>query len=410
MRLALPPLLLLDTILKDLDWVWDCQDPEVEVSALAPIKHVEPSALVALAAWAAHHRANGRRIRVLDSVRSPYTWRYGLLSALTGLSGVSGMATRFLPPTQIPSEAKIAEILDRTLRALSLSAVGVRTSLTWAMSEALRNVFEHANAPTGAFLSASFFPATDRVSFAVADTGVGVPRTIRPRYGASLTDAQANEIAIQLKTSGAPPSSSYGGSVKNAGVGLFYLRSMSARSAGLFALLSESAFVRGQGNTPPVTGETRARWGGTVVAVTLSASHAEDALHAVRVMLTRGLSAQPKKQLVSFGDPPRGSVIVRFTPSAAAVIENKEEAHRVREEVLLPCVAAGHPVGIDFTLGQAATHSFVHALLYAPLKEAGERAQSLIFIRATSVQIKDTVRFVAWDALGSGPAFDPGRA
>jgi anti-sigma regulatory factor (Ser/Thr protein kinase) len=369
-RLVLPRLLLLDTILKDLNWVWDCQDPEIEVSAVAPIEHMEPPALVAFAAWAAHQRVNGRRIRVLDSVRSPYTWRYGLLSALTGLPGSSEMATRFLPPTQILSEATIAEVLNRAVHALGLSALGVRTSITWAMSEALRNVFEHANSPTGAFLSASFFPARDRVSFAVADTGVGVPRTIRRQYGASLTDAQANETAVQLKTSGAPRSPKYGGSVKNAGVGLFYLRSMSARSAGLFALLSESAFVRGTvDNSLPEIAETQARWNGTVVTVSLSAARAEDALHAVRVLLTRGLSAQPKKQLVGFGDPPSGSEIVRFAPTAAGVIENKEEANRAREEVLLPAIAAGRRVGIDLRLGQAATHSFVHALLYAPIKD-----------------------------------------
>ena len=388
---------MLDTLTGDgiADWHWDCPDSEIEVAASAPIEHAEPAPLAALAAWAAHQRANGKIIRVADSVRSPYAWRFGILSALTGAPASSQAATRFLPPTQIESDVTLSDVLEHTVGTLGLTALGVRVGTIKAMSEAIRNVFEHSASPHGAFVCASYFPARDRVSFAVADTGVGVPSTIRRRYGLSLTDAQANETAIQLKTSAGSPAD-------NAGIGLFFLRTMSARSSGLFALVSGSAFVKGASDySAPQVSSSPVRWNGTVVSVTLSASRADDTMNAVRLILERGLSADRKQQLVTFGDPPPGVEVVRIEPTAAGIIEDKTQARLAREQVLLPAVATGRPVAVDLSAGQAVTHSFVHALLFAVIKQAGERSRQLVFVRAATGQVRDTVRLVAWDAANS---------
>lgn len=169
-----------------------------------PVQHAEPCALTAIAAWSAYQRDAGRSIQIHDSVKSPYTWRFGLLSALTGSTENSARATRFLPPTQIASESSIPTVLERTVDLLGLTSLGSRAGIAKSISEAVRNVFEHAKARDGAFLYASYFQATDRLSIAVADTGVGVPATIRPRYGAQLSDADANQLATELKVTGAP--------------------------------------------------------------------------------------------------------------------------------------------------------------------------------------------------------------
>jgi len=409
-RLELPSALVLDTILSGdeiRDWCWDCHEASIEVCAPhGPIQHAEPSALAAIAAWATYHRHRGRSIQIHDSVKSPYTWRFGLLSALSGSTENSARATRFLPPTQIASESSIPMEIERTVDLLGLTSQGSRAGVAKSISEAVRNVFEHANAADGAFLCASYFQAADRLSIAVADAGIGVPATIRPRYGSKLSDAEANLLATELKVTGARPSPRYGGAISNAGVGLYYLRTVSFRSKGLFALLSGTAAVRDGGNgLPPTTAPSRAAWKGTVVAVTLSASRADEIMNTTHEIFARGLSGDRKRQIIGFGHPPPGAELITITPTVVGLIEDKAQARRLRDTVILPAIKAGQPVGIDLRAGQLVTHSFTHALLFAAIREAGADAKRLLFVRASTNQVRDTVRLVSWYATNEPDEF-----
>lgn len=196
MRLNLPSMLRLDGVLSPergiVDWLWECPSDTIEVCAPeGPIEHVEPAALAAIAAWSAYQRRHGRAIRIHDSVKSPYTWRFGLLSALEGSTGGSARTARFLPATQIAVESQVPHGIEQAISALQFHPLAARGGIAKSLSEALRNVFEHARAEDGAFIAVSYFPNTDRISLAVADTGVGVPATIRPRHGYDLSDAAA---------------------------------------------------------------------------------------------------------------------------------------------------------------------------------------------------------------------------
>lgn len=403
MRLELPPALVLDTVLSGngiRDWCWDCGLEPIEVCAPdGPIQHAEPCALAAIAAWASYHRAAGRPIHIHDSLKSPYTWRFGLLSALTGSAESSARATRFLPPMRINSESSIAMALERTINLLELTSEGGRAGVAKSISEAVRNVFEHAEAPNGAFLCASYFRTSDRLSFAVADTGIGVPATIRRRHGSSLSDADANLLATELKVSGARPSPRYGAPISNAGVGLYYLRTVSFRSRGQFALLSGTAAVRDDAaGLPPTVTPTFATWQGTLVAVTLLGSRADEIMTATHEIFARGLSADRKLQIIGFGPAPPGAECIAVAPTAVGLIEDKAEARRLRDTIILPAIMSGKAVGIDLRAGQLITHSFTHALLFAAIREAGENARRLLFIHASTNQVRDTVRLVAWYA------------
>ena len=93
-------------------------------------------------------------------------------------------------------------------------------------------------------------------------------------------------------------------------------------------------------------------------------------------IFVRGLSANRKQQIISLLSPPAGAEMVVVKPTAVGLIEDKLEARRIRDNVLLPALENGGAIGIDLCAGQLVTHSFVHALLFAAVREAGPKRKA----------------------------------
>lgn len=243
-NLILPSQLRFDTVINgpaSPDWLWDLQQETIRIAAERPITNADPTALAALAAWADFQRARGIVLNIDDSVKSPYAWRFGLLSALAGRFVTSlPKVPNYLPPAQVRVDADKTAVLRDIAPLLHLTAPDQQSVVYQCLSEILRNVVEHANSYRGAFVCCSHYPAADRVHIAVVDTGVGVPATICRKYGA-LTDKQAIEAAIQWRVTGAIDVNPFGGSVgvsNNAGIGLYYVRSAATHTNGTFSLAS----------------------------------------------------------------------------------------------------------------------------------------------------------------------------
>jgi len=164
--------------------------------------------------------------------------------------------------------------------------------------------------------------------------------------------------------------------------------------------MSGKAVVRADRNTLPTAITLGAgEWRGTLVAVTIAASRADQIMGATQEIFIRGLAANRKQQIVSFGSPPMGAEVVVIRPTAVGLIEDKLEARRIRDNVLLPVLEKGGAIGIDLRAGQLVTHSFVHALLFAAVREAGPSVRRRIFVHCSSPQVRNTVRLVAWMAV-----------
>jgi hypothetical protein len=131
-------------------------------------------------------------------------------------------------------------------------------------------------------------------------------------------------------------------------------------------------------------------------------------MKATHEIFWRASSAQAKKQIIGFGPAPPGAKNIAVAPTAVGLIEDKAEARRLRDTVVLPAIATGRPVGIDLRAGQLVTHSFTHALLFAAIREAGENAKRLLFVHASTSQVRDMVRLVAWFALNEAEERVPG--
>lgn len=405
-EITVPDDLLLGTVIEGPvsgDWVWDQAPGTLTVKAKAPISHAEPAALAALAAWADFQRARGVTLELDDSLKSPYAWRIALLASLAGRSLTSpSSVTDFLQPTPVRTVAENTALLQAIGPLLNLSTEQQRVTVISCLSEILRNVVEHAESERGAYVCCSHFRKADRVSIAVVDTGVGVPTTIRRKYGASLTDSQAIEAAVQWRVTGASATTSAGGSfglASNYGVGLYYARSAAVHTGGQFALISDQGYVRSEQPESVLPGQTRSRWRGTAVAISFRPSRATDAWQKTREALATPRTNR-KVQIVSWGPPPTGAKRVVITPTVAGFVEDKDQANRVRETVILPEVSAGRPVGIDLTQARIISHTFAHALLYMPVIVAGQAAKQLLYIHVKEPQVRDIIRIVAQYASG----------
>lgn len=378
-----------------LAWDWTCTSGHATVRSDRPISHIEPLPLAMLAAWADFQLARGVKLTVEDSVKSEYSWKYGLLSVLSGRPAPpAGPNAHFFPPTPIRTDQDRQLLLEQVAPLLKLQDGPQRNALRECLSEILRNVAEHADSPRGAFVCVSYFPGVDRVSIAVVDTGVGVPTTIRRRH-AELSDAAAVNAALQYGVTGSRserPFAGSSGTVDNAGLGLYMVRSAATLSGGLFALVSENGFARSDRLDDIETGSPASSWNGTAVAVTFRPSQAPSAWQRRMELMPK---PDRKKELISWGPGPTGCTSIQILPTVGHLAEDKEVAKRVRDEVLLPALRQRTPVCVDLRQTRVVTHTFMHALLYEAIGVAGADVGRLVHVYAKDRQVKDVVRMVS---------------
>ncbi len=336
------------------------------------------------------------KISIDDSVKSGYAWKYGLLSVLAGRTPPPpGRNAHYLPPTPVRTDQERQALLGQVAPLLNIEEDAQRNALRECLSEVLRNVAEHAESERGAFVCASYFPGADRVSIAVVDTGVGVPQTIRTRHGSELTDRSAVDAALQYRVTGSKAMKPFGGSagtVDNAGIGLFMVRSAATLSGGVFALVSGHAFARSDKLAETETGTPASRWNGTAVAVSFRPSQAQSAWKRRLEILPR---ADRKREVITWGAGPPDCKTVSITPTVGHLAEDKDAAKRVRDDVILPEIRLGRPVCIDLRAIRVVTHTFLHALLYEVVGVAGADSRRLVYIQAQDRQVKDVVRMVS---------------
>jgi anti-sigma regulatory factor (Ser/Thr protein kinase) len=297
------------------DWAWE-EVEDIQLEASRPISHAEPAALALLAAWSAHQRARGCTVHIGDSVKSPYAWKYGLLATLAGRMATSNPDPFFFfPSTAVHSPEEHAALFNRLSPLLHALSQKQREVLLHCLAEMLRNVDEHASSPVGAYVCCSHFPKTGRLSMAIVDTGVGIPTTIRNRYSTVRTDEQAIDWATQWKVSGSTATAN------NGGFGLFIARSTTRDTGGLFTVVSGRGMVRSSREEESVSGNPRALWQGTIVALSFRSSLSQEAWTRTNQLLSSNPSngALPHRARSAWKSrpPPLGSSRTRRWPRSS---------------------------------------------------------------------------------------------
>jgi hypothetical protein len=180
----------------------------------------------------------------------------------------------------------------------------------------------------------------------------------------------------------------------NAGIGLFYVRSAATHTGGRFTLISGTAQVKSTRPGDEDSVAITAPWKGTIVALSFRPSLAHKAWAQTEKLLAADLDNR-KTQPVQWTSPPPEVRRLEIAPSAAGLVEDKSQARRLRDEMLLPELSAGRPVSIDLTKARLITHSFVHTLLHEAFRQLGSRSQELLYVQAKEPPVKDMIRIVA---------------
>ena len=206
--------------------------------------YLQPFALAMLAAWGTHWRS--RNIQIVCENFSPagidYAWRMGLFEHL----GIAYRpereeheeAGRFIPLRALTSGEDLARFLNDV--APLLHRPEHIQAVQYCLSESIRNVLEHAGGAP-AFACAQYYQDAQRVSIGVADCGIGVLASLRHAHN----PGNASEAIVAALTPGITGAvAGMYGPPDNAGVGLFFTKSIAKASHQYFGIYSGDAAFR----------------------------------------------------------------------------------------------------------------------------------------------------------------------
>ena len=87
-------------------------------------------------------------------------------------------------------------------------------------------------------------------------------------------------------------------------------------------------------------------------------------------------------------------ITIAINGEVGSFAEDKDAAARLRSKKLLPAMAKGQKVRIDFTGVTLATQSFVHALIAQSLFKYGEKALAMVEYRGCEPSVKGIIETV----------------
>ncbi|MBI5414354.1 ATP-binding protein [Candidatus Peregrinibacteria bacterium] len=147
---------------------------------------------------------------------------------------------RFIPLTQIRNSSELTEFITEVTPLLHLDPEQSEP-LRYIMSELIRNVLEHAESEYGAIVSAQYYKESNIVRIGIADTGIGIWKSIRRSHNPK-NDLEAIRLALIPGITGT--TSKEGGTDWNAGAGLFFIKSIASVNNDFFVIYSGNAMYK----------------------------------------------------------------------------------------------------------------------------------------------------------------------
>jgi hypothetical protein len=305
-------------------------------------------------------------------------------------------------------EAHDLDPLARDIARLVAGAVNTPTAhaIKCVVIELLRNVAQHSEDKLGGVVAAQVIdrPGHPRsVQVAVADAGIGLLEGLtRRKMHPDLTDIRvALQKALQPHFSGTFREGQTG-TAENAGLGLYVLSELSKETGGSFLIASrgEGLLLRGAAPDPldRATFIDSCGYPGTLVTFecVLDKLGAFDSIF--KRIRDRADAQKPVRTT---------SGVVRFVDSApegiarrllAIASEDTAQATKFATEVLLPDVAAGRPVALDFMNWQVFSQSYLHALLYVVIRMAWA-TKTTVYVVNAGAAVRSGVEWVEGYAL-----------
>ncbi len=224
---------------------FDPSDPSsLQISANDKWIAVHPAVISMIAALGLTVRPEKIQCQKFEATSGHYFVRMGLFKLLNIPSDIvireHEPAGRFIPLTQIRTAEEQTRFITEMIPMLHLNPEQAKT-LGYIFSELIRNVIEHAESDNGAILCAQYYRKSNSIRVGIADTGLGIKRTIT-RSHAAETDLDAIRLALTPGITGT--TSKEGGTEQNAGAGLFFIKSIASVNKDFFVIYSGSGFYK----------------------------------------------------------------------------------------------------------------------------------------------------------------------
>lgn len=165
----------------------------------------------------------------------------------------------------------VAAALVQTIKQESQDAEDFKAYLRYIISELLNNVSDHSKSTFGCSIAAQYYPDNDRAQVAITDGGCGLLATLSMQYKL-VNEKEAIFKAIEREVTGSVQNVYTSGAIKNAGIGLFAIKTIIEKTNGRLIIASNDTLVEFNGDSQPVVYPLSTQWQGTLVAFELSQS------------------------------------------------------------------------------------------------------------------------------------------
>lgn len=320
--------------------------------------------------------------------------------------------SRMAPLKRIRKSEDVPAFASSVMNLLQIEDEELEGAVRYGIVELLRNVVQHSSSAIGGTAMAQYYPKTGLVEVTVADSGIGVLNSLRPRYPEITTDLTALKFALLPHVSGTFGPHAYASMSDNAGLGLFFIKEIATRSGGGFFLGSGNALVDLWGNQDGTFGKKyqsaiRGGWPGTFALLQLRRDSIAEfgALLGVCRDLAAEARRDPTEIALDFVDEVPdipGLVVVKV----AEFEEDVDAAARNRDAIVSPALQGGKMVVMDFKGIKAATQSFAHACMYKVLRDRPEVRYALSIAgcsNATREAIRAVAAYAKVDSAGTNP-------
>lgn len=146
--------------------------------------------------------------------------------------------------------------------------------LWYIISETLNNVSDHSQSPSGCFIAAQFYPLFHKAQVAIADNGIGLLKTLSHRYTLA-NEKEAIFKAVEKDVTGSVKTPYSTGAYKNAGMGLYAIKTIIEKTAGKLMIISNDSLVLFEADRM-TDRKLDTDWKGTLVSFELNNEGLED--------------------------------------------------------------------------------------------------------------------------------------
>ncbi|TDV16249.1 STAS-like domain-containing protein [Paraburkholderia caballeronis] len=352
-----------------------------------------------------HVKINANR----NSVAGGFLTQAGFFDVLSESGGgaLLDRPDRAVKLTRISASSEIPSFALKVMDILKIDDEELAGAVQYSLIELLRNVVQHSSSQGGGLAMAQYYPNTGLVEVCVADMGVGVQATINEAYPEIDNSLKAIKLATLPHVSRTFAPSVYSSMRDNAGLGLFFIKQIASLSGGSFFLASKDALIDIWGDKKGQQKKLyqiakNGGWPGTFAYLQLR----RDTIGDFDSILTtcRRMAAEARKYPAELALD-----FIEEVPEVENLVvlpvkdfeEDVEQAAKVRDEIVLPTIASGAMVVLDFSGVKFATQSFVHALMYKVIRD-GQQIGSTLSIAGCTNSTREAVMAVAAYAKANG--------